>query len=682
MKKILKPLIIIACIVLVLLVAGYLVISALLTSQKMTNIAEKVVSEAVQQPVEIGKVSLQVGFKIGIKIEDISMKNAPGFSAIPMIQIDKTSLNLKLLPLLRRQIVINDISLSGIKLSLERNTQGQLNVAAMLPKEAKGTGWALSLSSIDIHNSNVKFTDAVSKMEIQVNDLNQNIRFMGDKILISGAQEINIAKSQTLPEMKIEINNKIEYDTVKKNLNIKTFNVALKGMSRGIENIQGSLSFDQNAVKNIAIQGELGKTKFSINGSVNNLAKPSLDLTTKIEGDLQDFEALTNDMKDIKMAGPLNINVTIKGSTSNPAYFGNFSIMNAQIDGIGIGKPMSNFRIKGNIQNDVAKIDECSGIIGRSDFSLNANISNLKDPIIQIYNKSNRIDLDELFPKPEKGKKEQAKPLPVTLQGNVKINTLTGMDMEFKNINTNFNYKNGIIDLKNCAAEIFDGKVNFDFYYNTNSPEPYKITTRMTSISSRKILKRFLKFEAVDAKLTGVSSFQGDGFTQKEVISNLTASGNLNLTNGAFKNFKFLTDLLAWLGMANYNEVKFNDLTCNFNIEHSKAQINDWTLSSSIGNFLIGGTIGLTGDLQLNITTTLSKQQSDIVKHSHGDWLLYFDKDGRAVIDLVATGKLISPKFSLDTNKIKKRFEGKMKDEFDKKKKDAENKLKDLFKWK
>lgn len=756
MNKFLKILLLIIGIILVVIIAGYFAIKAYLTPDTVRAIAEKVASEAVKRPVEIGKVGLKFGFKVGITIDDVSLHNIKGFRPGPMIQVNKTTLNLKLLPLLGRKIVISGLDFSGIKINVERNEQGELNFATFGPKEKKGTGWSLSLSSINISNGEIQYVDTKSKTEIRIKDLKQNFKFKGSKIFTSGKNTTYILKSKTIPEMVVKISNDIEYDTLKKNMHInklsalyepiylnlsgtiekmellslkanlkiddmsklkplipinsrpsklsgalktdfsvlgttkkpkvdgrcefKNVTIVPKGMNRGFEKIHGSLSFDENTIRNILLQGKIGNTTLAVSGSITDLKIPTLNLTTKVDGDLHDFESMTTEMKSITMKGPVQANMTVKGKAKNPSYSGDYNIRNAHIDGVGFAKPITNLQIKGTFQENGAKINKCSGHIGRSDFSFNGSISNFQKPVIQMNDKSNTVDLDELIPKPKKDEKQKGKGVPITLKGNVRINTLTGMDMVYKNVYTDFTFENGIVDIKNCSADAFDGKVKFDFYYNSNNPEPYRITTRMSSVSAKKILKRFLKFENLEGKLTGMSNFNGKGFSHKEVISNLSASGNLKLKNGAFKNFEFLTKLLAWLGIKDYKNLAFNDFNIYFKIDRGKTNVKDWALSSSVGDFLTNGTIGLNGTLNLNITSTLSKKYSNIVKKYHGDWIFYIDKKGRAIIDFNVTGKLTSPKFNLDKNKIKKRIKGKIKDEFDKKKKDWEKKLKNLLK--
>jgi uncharacterized protein involved in outer membrane biogenesis len=761
MKKGIKIVLLVIAVVLIVIVIGFFAIRAFLTPAYLRSIAIKAASEALGHPVQMGAVNLKLGWKIGIVVDDLTIPNAQGFSASPLASVRKTSLNLKLLPLLGRQVVINSADLDGMQLRVEKNTQGQMNIGLFLPKTgARGSGWTVSLHSICLHNCSVIYQDATAKSEVQVKDIRQNIRFAGKTISCAGSQTLYLLKGGSLPEMIIKIDNDIEYDSAKKNVSInniraayepivlvasgtieklerlnmkaetdvpdvskalvlipvqsrpdaltgavkavasvlgtlqepkvdgrcelKNISVKPKGFAKPLEKINGSLSFDQNSIKNILVQGQIGGSKFDVSGSVANVSKnPLLDILLKLAGDLKDLEGLTAETKTLKLAGVMNVKTAIKGAASKPSYYGDFAVSNGMVDGIGLAKPITNFQFNGTLQNEGAKINVCRGRIGNSDFALTGNISNFAKPVIQLSNTSNAIDLDELFPKSAAGQKATGgAAAPITLQGAVRISKVSGMDMEFRNVNTNITYENGIIDLKDCNADAFDGKVLFDLYYNINSPEPYRINSRMTNVAAQKVLKRFLKFDQFEARLNGVGNFQGKGFEQKQVISNMSASGNLKFTGGVFKNFPLVAGLLAWLGFKDQKNLPFNDFICSFKISNGRTQVADWALATSMGNMLTNGTIGLDGRVNLDLTFTLNKKESDALKKHHADWVLFYDKSGKAVIDMNITGKVLDPKFALDTKKIQQRLKGKIQDEWDKKKKDLEKKLKDLFKGK
>jgi len=755
MSRLLKILSVIIGIILIIIIAGYFAVKSYLNPAVVRRIAERISSEAIQRPVELGKVGLKFGFKVGITIDDAVIADTRGFSSSPIAQIDRVTLNLKLLPLLRRQIIIGGVELSGMKLKVERNKKGELNFATLIPKEKKGSGWALSLSSIKIIRGEVHYVDIKENIEIRIKDIDQGFKFKKNKVSTSGRSSFYLLKHKTIPEMVLKVENRVEYDTLSKNIEIERLSVSYdpivmeaagnieskggigiegdlrigdltrikslipvnlrpveikgkvkshfavtgklqdpqfdghcelknvsivpKGMERGVEKISGAFSFNKDAVKNILLQGRIGGTELKISGAVTGFNDPRLNITAKVNGDLRDFESMTAQMQGISMQGPLTVNVTIKGNAEKPFYSGDYLIHNAAINGIGLQKPITDFYLKGRFEQENARIERCSGHIGSTDFSFNGVISDFKKLKVEIHNSSNLVDLDELLPDRKKSSGEKKEGLPLLLNGDIHIKTLTGLDMVYKNVKADFSYENGIIKIDNGTADAFDGKVDLDFYYNSNNPEPYKINTRMTSVSTKKILKRFLKFENLEGRLNGVSNFSGKGFGLKEVVSNLSASGNIKVNNGAFKNFVFLAKMLEWLGMKNYKDLSFKDFNVSFRINKGKAAVDDWVLSSSVGDILTNGTIGLDGTIKLYITTTLSKKYSNIVKQYHGDWIFPVDKKGRATIDLIASGKLLSPKFSLDKNKIKKRIKGKIKNEFNKKKKEWEKKLKKLF---
>ena len=762
MSKLVKIILIVVSALLILLVAGYIAIRSFLTPERIRQISEQIASQSLDRPVQIGKASLSIGLRISIRVEDILIPNVKGFSNEPAIIIDRTALNMRLLPLIQRRIVINSIDLHGLKLNLERNENKELNILSLVPKEIEGQAWVISLDKLRLRNSELKYSDAITKSEYRVHSIRQEISLKKSRISIRGSQRAYIPASKMVPESHILVENAVEYDTLTKNINIENLTVRLdpayvrvsgkieksttldldgnvaiddmsklsrllpeayrmekmggaikstfsisgttkeprvegkcqinavtivpKGMKRGIENINGNLSFSRTSINDISIKGSIGKTKFGVAGYISKLDSPSplLNVSTELDGDLKDFESLTPELQDIKLAGPVAGKVMLKGNLKNPNFSGNIAIRGAKIDGIGMGKPISDLDLKCELQNDAVKIGQCRGRIGRSDFSLTGSISNFKKPVVQMNNRSKFIDLDELLPQKgtaasRSGKSQTGKPIPLTLQGAVVIDKLTGLDMEFTNVNAYFNYIDGVIDLKDCRAQTYGGQVNFDFYYNAYSPEPYRINTRMTSLNAQKIAQRFLGFDRIKGDLSGIMNFNGRGLDEKSVRSNLSGTGNIKITGGEFNNYDFLVRLLGWMGLKEHKVIRFKNLNSGFRITNGRATADDWTLTAQIGDFMTRGTIRLDGAIDLNIAVTLTQHHSNIVKRYHGDWIFFTDKNGRTTIDIIAKGKLNSPQFTLDRSRIQQRIKGNIKNEFEKKIKDFESGLKDIL---
>jgi len=758
MSKGKKIAIFVLILIVVLLSAGYFALQSFLTPTRLKTIAQGAATETLQRPVDIGRVGLRLGFGIGISIGDISVLNTSGFSPGPMIEINEAVLNLSLLPLFTRRIVINSIDLEEMVLNLEQNKNKELNFAALLPRETKGTGWTVSLSRIKISRGELRYYDAITGTRYSVKEANQLLKFKGSEVSVSGNLTAIIPKARNIPELDLRISNAVAYDTISKNIDIDRISVstdpvqltasgvvekssilqldgtlkigdiakltnlipegmqpevlagviqgdfsikgtvekpiigghfelrdvkfAPKGMARGIEKTNGSLSLDHSSVKDVSIQGYIGNTRFSVAGAVSGIdsKNPTLDISADIDGNLKDLQGISQDMKAVTMSGGLVSKIKVQGTPAKPQFAGSIKISDAIIDGIGLNRPISKMDFNGRLQQTSLRIESCNGQIGRSDFSFTGQISDFNKPGIGIDIRSKYIDLDELMPQPKKEQTSQGQAAPINVQGSVSINRMTGMDMEFKNVNAAFKYENGVIDLKDGRAQSFDGDVFIDLHYDFKKPEPYQLSTRMQSVSSEKILQRILRFNRLQGKLTGTGKFQGRGLDKKSVVSNLDAAGNLKFTDGKFTNYVLLTKMLDWLGMKNYQNVEFNSMQCSYTIAHGKAQIEGLTLTSRTGDYLVEGTIGLDGRVDLAVAATLSKSNSDIVKRYHGDWVFFVDKQGRAVIDFIINGKHDSPTFRLDTGKMKQRLSGKVKDEFEQKVKEFQQRIKDWFK--
>ncbi|MGQ9702819.1 MAG: DUF748 domain-containing protein, partial [bacterium] len=207
MKKLLRILVLIIGIIIALIIIGYIAISSLLTAGYLRSVVEKMASEAINYPVEIGRVSLNFGFKIAIGIDHLSIPNPPEFSMDKMVSIENIRLNLKLLPLLKRQIVISGISVKGANVKIQKNINNQYNIMIPQMKKKGGKGWAIELDEINIYRSNVSYYDHTSKIDLQIKDIRQTIRFKHNLITVNGNQTLYLLKTKIIPELIVKINN-------------------------------------------------------------------------------------------------------------------------------------------------------------------------------------------------------------------------------------------------------------------------------------------------------------------------------------------------------------------------------------------------------------------------------------------------------------------------------------------
>lgn len=133
-----------------------------------------------------GNLKLSLFPWIGLEIGAAELANAPGFGKDPMARILSAGVRVEVLPLLRRELVIDTVRLDGLKLNLARNRDGQTNwddLIAAEPKEpagpapakktpAAGLGIAaLTIGAITVRNGEIDWRDEATRTHYAVRDL-------------------------------------------------------------------------------------------------------------------------------------------------------------------------------------------------------------------------------------------------------------------------------------------------------------------------------------------------------------------------------------------------------------------------------------------------------------------------------------------------------------------------------
>lgn len=120
-----------------------------------------------------GDLKLSVFPWIGVDIGGVEMGNAPGFGAKPFVKVGRTSVRLRLLPLLFGQVRLGTISVEGLTLNLAVNEQGVSNWQDLAgPEEPKkeerpdkpGKGeFDLAIGGLDVTNANIDYDNRQGK---------------------------------------------------------------------------------------------------------------------------------------------------------------------------------------------------------------------------------------------------------------------------------------------------------------------------------------------------------------------------------------------------------------------------------------------------------------------------------------------------------------------------------------
>lgn len=86
-----------------------------------------------------GRIGWSVFPWLGVKVSQVSLGNPPGMAGQPLLSVDSAGLRVRLLPLLHRQVVVDQVRLDGVRVNLLEDHRGRTNWSGLAGPAATGT---------------------------------------------------------------------------------------------------------------------------------------------------------------------------------------------------------------------------------------------------------------------------------------------------------------------------------------------------------------------------------------------------------------------------------------------------------------------------------------------------------------------------------------------------------------
>ncbi|HVP47433.1 MAG TPA: AsmA family protein [Bryobacteraceae bacterium] len=132
-----RLLIVVVCLFVLVLIAGVVVAS--LVSGNSSRVLASSLSDALGVPVSLGDTKFDwkqwLLLKPAVEVDNIAIGNPPGFHAAHLLEAQKLSAQVALLPLLHKDIQVRSINIDHPLINVETNAHGTSNVEALLKKE-------------------------------------------------------------------------------------------------------------------------------------------------------------------------------------------------------------------------------------------------------------------------------------------------------------------------------------------------------------------------------------------------------------------------------------------------------------------------------------------------------------------------------------------------------------------
>lgn len=503
-----------------------------------------------------GDLTLSVFPWLGVDIGPTGISNAAGFDAPHMARMEAVQVRVKLLPLLRKQLEVDTIKLSGLRLNLGKDKQGQTNwadITAHLEKEGKqaqqpgggsdkaggkSTGPALDrlvIGGIEVSDAQLRWDDRSTDSLYDINELSFTTGAIAPEETFNLDLRFQVTATQPPVNGHFELNGDI---LIAAGLDTVTITAASFGLNLKGDSIPG---------------GEL-----------------TAAMTTDVKLDLA---AQTLSLPDIKLeAMGLNINGSVDGKAitgEDPRFNGMLTFAefvprkllqalgqeNPQTaDSAVLGKADAALTWDASLQHVAATALTLH--LDDSTLEGNARVDSFETPAITFTAMLDQFNLDRYLPPEAKADaeagngdskvaktsagKDDALPLEalrqLNLNGRLGIGHLQAFNLNSRDIEIQVKSKDGVLKIDPLGAKLYDGAVKGDITLDVRKDTPrFSVNESLTGVQAGPLLKDLTGKEQLLGTANIKANLSGTGVSSEQIRQTLNGTAGFDFTDGAVK---------------------------------------------------------------------------------------------------------------------------------------------------
>ncbi len=509
MNRLLKWILIAGGTFVVILMAAIILIPLLVDVNHYKPQIEAQVEKATGRPLKIGgDIDLSVFPWIGVALSDLQLGNPPGFKESSFLALGRFEAQVRLLPLLSREVEVKRIVVDGAALALVKKKNGAVNwefpTAEKTPKEntppkekpSPGTDGALpalTAEEIAIRNGRLTYVDETSGQKQEVADLNL-----------------------VLQDVSLDRPLQIQFST--------RFNgqpITMAGTVGPLGNPPASqpLGFD------LALSA-LEELNLKIKGSARDVqTAPAVDLQV-------DVSAFSPRRLFERLGRPFPLQTTDPKALQAVAF-------SAKLN----GGPQAIRLDAGQMTLDQSRID------------FKAEAAELDKPRISVNAKIDTIDLDRYMPaeaqQADKKQAPAAKPTPpdagdkpqdvdysplrrLVLDARLDVGQLKINQARLAQIVLKIKGRNGRFELEPFSADLYGGKARIEGRLDVTRSQPRSnLSLQLTDMLIGPLLKDVAQKEFLEGRLVTAIDLQFTGDRPETIRKTLNGKGRLTFNDGA-----------------------------------------------------------------------------------------------------------------------------------------------------
>jgi AsmA protein len=547
MGKFLKIILGLVAVFAVLIVVLAIVLPFIVDPNDFKNQIATAVQENTGRSLSIdGDISLSVFPWLGLEIGPTRLSNAQGFGEQPMASIQQVQVRVKLLPLLHKQLEMDTIRLSGLRLDLGKDASGRSNWADLLGESGEKTKTGAAHPGKETESPLAGL--AIGGVEVTDARVLWDDRSTGSRFELS---ELSFTTGAIDPGKPFDLDLHFDMNATKPAIAGQT---DLRGKVLLSESLQ-AVSLDDTELK-LDLKGDGlpgGRLRLSL----------ATDMTVDLERHTLEVPELTLETLGLKVSGKAS-GTGIGGE--DPHLSGTLDVAEfvprdvikelgqeppVTADNAVLGKAAAALQWEASARQAAAtslqlQLDDThvSGRLG---------VDNFASPAIDFALQADKIDLDRYLPPPSRDESTapatpaaaaaggtQALPVEalrgLNLTGTVKLGTLKAYNLHSTDIEFTVKSRDGLLRVHPAVASLYQGQYSGDVSLDVRGKIPQlSLNEHVKGIQVGPLLKDL----SGDDKLSGTGNvdvqLRGNGATPEQLRSTLNGTAAFSFTNGCLK---------------------------------------------------------------------------------------------------------------------------------------------------
>lgn len=586
-----------------------------------------------------GDIKLSFFPSIGANLGKVSLsefKSEQTFASVETVRV-----SLALMPLLSKQVVVNEVLVSGLTATLVRHKDGTTNIDDLLSKQAKddkSQPVKFDIASVAVEKTNLTYRDEGTGAQYALKELNLNTGRIANGVPGKIALSVGVQANQPKLDITTQLATTLTFDLDKQSYQLAGMDLQVSGSALDISNLKLKASGDASA--NLQTQ-EFAANKFKLNATGvkakdafdATLDAPALNMTRDkfsgeklafnakldgatgnivaalaipdLAGNAQSFKvgALTLDLDvkqaeqafKVKLASPLSGNFEAK----------QFNLSNLTLGVNATGDKLPNKSVssemKGSVQLDLGKQSVQASLAGgllQSQVKAKVGVNGFSNPAINFDVDVDQFDADLYLPKKTEAKASQPEqPLDLSalrtlnLNGSLRIGQLKVANIKSSGVRLDVKAHNGQVLVSPLSANLYQGSMNGSLSVNAAGTPNIAINQTLSGVNVAALTKDAADFDTLEGRGTVGVNLAMQGNTVSGMKKALNGNLSLNLADGAVKGInvaKKLRDAQSMFGKsqtqaANQSEkTDFSELKATFKVTNGVAHNDDLSMKSPL----------------------------------------------------------------------------------------------------